>query len=66
MAEQLYTTDNTEFERLLSLGFSETEAGRLVYLKAHVSEQVEYKEMLAESRRLSFVRWLIEHDRISR
>ncbi|MDQ2716287.1 MAG: hypothetical protein M3Z08_15390 [Chloroflexota bacterium] len=66
MAEKLYATDNTEFEHLLSLGFSETEAGRLVYLKDHVSEQVEYKEMLAESRRLSFVRWLIEHDRISR
>ena len=59
------TTNNADFERLLSLGFSETEAMRLVYMKNHVNEEVEYREMVEESRRLNFVRWLIEHKRLS-
>ena len=66
MSEHLYATDNTDFERLLSLGFSEIEASRLVYMKSHVSEEVEYREILEESRRLNFIRWLIEHDRLSK
>ena len=66
MSEHLYTTDDTEFERLLSLGFSEVEASRLVYMKSHVSEEIEYREILEESRRLNFIRWLIEHDRMSK
>ena len=66
MSEHLYATDNTDFERLLSLGFSEIEASRLVYMKSHVSEEVEYREILEESRRLNFIRWLIEHDRMSK
>lgn len=65
MTERSYTTDDAEVARLLSLGFSELEAGRLVYMKDHVSEQVEYREMMEESRRLNFIRWLIEHDRLS-
>ncbi|MBE3566752.1 MULTISPECIES: hypothetical protein [Thermogemmatispora] len=66
MPDRLYATDNADFERLLSLGFTESEAKRLLYLRDHVDEQVEYREILEESRRLNFIRWLIEHDRISR
>ena len=66
MSEHLYTTDDTEFERLLSLGFSEVEASRLVYMKSHVSEEIEYREILEESRRLNFIRWLIENNRLSK
>jgi L-lactate utilization protein LutB len=65
MSEHLYATDNADFERLLSLGFSEIEASRLVYMKSHVSEEIEYREILEESRRLNFVRWLIENKRLS-
>ena len=66
MPEHLYATDNTDFERLLSLGFSESEATMLVYMRNHVTEQIEYREVIEEKRRLAFIRWLIEHDRISR
>ncbi len=65
MAERSYTTNDAEVARLLALGFSELEADRLVYMKDHVSEQVEYRELMEESRRLNFIRWLIEHDRLS-
>jgi L-lactate utilization protein LutB len=66
MSEHLYATDNTDFERLLSLGFSEIEASRLVYMKSHVTEEIEYREILEESRRLNFIRWLIENKRLSK
>jgi len=66
MPEHLYATDNADFEYLLSQGFSATEATRIVHMKAHVLEQVEYRELVEEKRRLAFIRWLIEHDRISR
>jgi len=66
MSEHLYATDNTDFERLLSLGFSEIEASRLVYMKSHVTEEIEYREILEESRRLNFIRWLIENNRLSK
>ncbi len=66
MSEHLYATDNTDFERLLSLGFSEVEASRLVYMKSHVTEEIEYREILEESRRLNFIRWLIENNRLSK
>ena len=65
MAEQFYATGHTDFQHLLSLGFSDFQAERLIHMKDHVTEQIEYREMLAESRRLEFIRWLIEHDRIS-
>jgi hypothetical protein len=42
------------------------EAVRLVYMKNHVAEQSEYREMMEEKHRLNFIRWLIEHDRLSR
>ena len=64
MQEHL-TSNNAEFERLLSLGFTENEAVNLAYMKSHVSDQVEYREMIEESRRLNFIRWLIEHNRLS-
>jgi hypothetical protein len=66
MPENLYATDNADFERLLTLGFSEAEATRLVYMKNHVNEQIEYREMLEEQHRLGFIRWLIEHDRMEK
>jgi hypothetical protein len=66
MPENLYATDNADFERLLTLGFSEAEATWLVYMKNHVNEQTEYREMLEEQHRLGFLRWLIEHDRMEK
>jgi hypothetical protein len=66
MQEHFYATEDKDFQRLLSLGFSDIEATRLVHMKSHVNDQIEYREMLEESRRLKFMRWLIEHDRISR
>ena len=66
MPENLYATDNADFEQLRSLGFSETEVTRLIYMKGHVTEQTEYREMLEERHRLGFIRWLVEHDRLER
>jgi hypothetical protein len=66
MPEHLYATDNADFEHLLSLGFSEIEATRLVYMKNHVTEQIEYREMVEERHRLGFIRWLIEHNRLEK
>ncbi|HTI13229.1 MAG TPA: hypothetical protein VL461_01505 [Dictyobacter sp.] len=66
MPEHSYATDDVEFQNLLSLGFTEMEAAQLIYMKEHVTEQTEYRELIEESRRLNFIRWLIEHDRISR
>jgi hypothetical protein len=66
MPENLYATDNADFEYLLSLGFSETEATRLLYMKDHVTEQTEYREMVEELHRLDFMRWLVEHDRLEK
>jgi hypothetical protein len=64
MSEHFTTTD-ADFEYLLSLGFSLSEASRIAHMKNHMSEQVEYREMIEENRRLNFVRWLIEHNRLS-
>jgi hypothetical protein len=66
MAEHTYTANNRDIERLLSLGFNEAEAARLVYMKNHVNEQTEYREIMEEKHRLNFVRWLIEHNRLSK
>src|SRR5260370_31298674 len=66
MPEHLYATDNADFEHLLSLGFSEIEATRLVYMKDHVTEQIRYREMLEEQNRLDFVRRLLYHDRLEK
>lgn len=66
MTEQSFTTEEAAFQYLLSTGFSETEARKLVHMREHVAEQIEYREMLEESRRLHFIRWLIEHNRIGK
>lgn len=64
MPENSYATESADFQHLLSIGFTETEAMQLIYMKDHVCEQIEYREMLEESRRLNFIRWLVEHDRM--
>lgn len=66
MPENTYITDNADFEHLREQGFTEAEAVKLIYMKEHVGEQVEYREMLEEQHRLAFIRWLVEHDRISK
>ena len=66
MREYLFATENADFALLLSRGFSEEDATRLVYMKNHVTEQVEYREIVAEQHRLNFIRWLVEHDRLER
>ncbi|GCE49113.1 hypothetical protein EI42_01633 [Thermosporothrix hazakensis] len=58
--------EEKDYQHLLSLGFTEVEASRLIHMKNHVGEQIEYREMVQESRRLNFIRWLIEHNRLSR
>ncbi len=44
MPENLYATDRADFEHLLTLGYTEVEATRLVYMKNHVTEKTEYRE----------------------
>jgi hypothetical protein len=66
MAENMFVANSADFERLREQGFTEAEAEKLIYMKEHVGEQVEYREMLAEQHRLDFMRWLVEHDRISK
>ena len=66
MPEHLYATENADFDQLRSLGFSAIEAQRLVYMKDHLLEQVEYREIVEERHRLGFIRWLIEHNRLER
>ncbi|QBD82504.1 hypothetical protein EPA93_43655 [Ktedonosporobacter rubrisoli] len=66
MSEFSSKTEDTKFQQLISLGFSEAEAINLMRMKEHINEEIEYREILEESRRLSFIRWLIEHDRMSR
>jgi hypothetical protein len=66
MPENMFVADSAEdFKRLREQGFTEAEALKLIYMKEHVGEQIEYREMLEEQHRLNFVRWLVEHDRIS-
>ena len=66
MSENVYATDNADFEKLLNLGFTEIEATRIIFMKNHVSEQIEYREMVEEKHRMDFIRWLVEHDRLSK
>ncbi|GHO45477.1 hypothetical protein [Ktedonospora formicarum] len=66
MSEQSYSTHSSTMRRLLADGFTEEEANRLLFMRDHVDEQIEYREMLEESRRLAFIRWLLEHNRMSR
>lgn len=64
MPEHLYATDSADYEQLRVSGFSEMEAARLVYMKNHVMDEIEYRELLEERHRMDFIRWLIEHDRL--
>jgi hypothetical protein len=66
MKDHLFATENADFALLSALGFSEEDATRLVYMKNHVTEQVEYREVVAEQHRLDFIRWLVQHDRLER
>lgn len=67
MPDNSYITDGgTDFQRLLESGFSVTEAERLMHMKDHMTERKEYRETIEESRRLDFIRWLIDHDRMSK
>ena len=66
MQEHVYAPSTADFRYLFSLGFSEAEATLLIHMKNHVAEQTEYREMVEESRRLDFIRWLVEHDRLSK
>lgn len=66
MAENMFVADSADSERLREQGFTEAEIAKLIYMKEHVVEQIEYREMLEEQHRLNFLRWLVEHDRISK
>ena len=66
MPENIYITDSADFKRLRELGFTDDEAAKLAHMKDHFVDQVEYREMLQEQHRLDFMRWLVEHDRISK
>ena len=65
MPEHSYATEDADTTHLLSNGFSSSEAANLIHMRDHVTEQVEYRETIAESRRLDFIRWLVDHDRIN-
>lgn len=66
MAENMFVADSADSERLREQGFTEAEIAKIIYMKEHVVEQIEYREMLEEQHRLNFLRWLVEHDRISK
>lgn len=66
MPENMYATDSADFKCLREQGFTEDEATKLVQMKDHFADQIEYREMLEEQHRLDFIRWLVEHDRISK
>lgn len=65
MEEQTCTTDYQDFEYLRLLGFSESGAAHLIHMKGHLTAEIEYRERIEEDRRLAFLRWLIEHERVS-
>ncbi len=66
MAEDMFVAESADFGRLREQGFTEAEVKKLAHMKEHVGEQVEYREMLEEQHRLDFIRWLVQHDRISK
>lgn len=66
MSENMSVVNDADFEHLRAQGFTEAEAEKLIFMKDHVEEQIEYREMVAEQHRLAFMRWLVEHDRISK
>lgn len=66
MPENTYLTENADFDHLHAQGFTAEEIAKLSYMKDHVADQVEYREMQEQQHRLDFIRWLVEHDRISK
>ncbi len=64
MPENMYITDNADFKSLCEQGFTEDEAAKLIDMKERFVER-KSREMLEEQHRLDFIRWLVEHDRIS-
>lgn len=66
MPENTYFTENADFDNLRAQGFTADEIAKLIHMKDHVADQVEYREMQEQQHRLDFIRWLVEHDRISK
>lgn len=64
MPENMYVTESAEFKSLCEQGFTEEEATKLIMLKELLEKQ-ENQKMQEEQHRLDFIRWLVEHDRIS-
>ena len=64
MSEDTFIANNADFEYLRDQGFAEDESSKLIHMRDHVDDQLEYREMVAEQHRLAFLRWLVEHDRI--
>lgn len=57
-------SDARELRELEALGFTAEEAERLARYREWAGEHGEHAERLKFERRLDFVRWLVEHDRI--
>jgi hypothetical protein len=55
------TDDSVLLDELVEIGFSQQEATRLSYLRAHFYENVEVRQRLSSDHRLQFARWLFEH-----
>lgn len=68
MSENTYITDtdSADFDHLSTQGFTTDEIAKLIYMKKHVVEQTEYREIREQQHRLDFMRWLVEHNRISK
>ena len=65
MLENSMMAHRETIERLCTWCFTGAEAIRLMYLKDHLEELIEYRERVEERRRLEFLRWLVEHELIS-
>ncbi len=66
MLGNIFIAETADVVSLCERGFTEAEAKKLAYMKEHMGDQVEYQERLEEQHRLDFMRWLIQHDRISK
>jgi hypothetical protein len=66
MAENMFVAVSADSERLREQGFTEAEIAKIMYMREHVEEQIEYREMMEQQHRLDFMRWLVQHDRISK
>ena len=50
---------------LLTTGFTQNEATRLLYQRVHLYENSEIRQRVQDDRRIQFARWLYEHGEIS-